>query len=122
MDLSNPLAALLVAAVIASPASAETFSYKAPSGANFLLRDQAIGCYRAYSFSTSSTLTDVASYYDRQAQKSGFKRSTVQHRPGFRFSNYQDANGFALSVAVNARSKPTTATVMYRGSNRPSHC
>ena len=122
MNLSNPLAALLVAAVIVSPALAETFNYKAPAGANFLLRDQAIGCYRGYSFSTSSTLADVAGYYDRQAQKSGLKRSVVQRRPGFRFANYHDANGFSLSVAVNARSKPTTATIMYRGRNRPPRC
>lgn len=122
MGISNRLVALLAAAAIASPVLAKPSQFPAPVGVTLLLRDQAIGCYRGYSFSTSSTLKDVVDHYDRQARKSGLNRSAVQQRPGFHFSTYNDASGFSLSVAVNAQSKPTTATVMYREGKSPIRC
>lgn len=121
-DLPESLAAIFIAGLVSSASWAQPPAYRAPSGVTFLLRDQAIGCYRAYSFSTSSALGDVAAYYDRQARKAGLNRSGVQRRSGFYFTTYQNTSGFSLSVAVNAQSKPTTATIMYRAGNKPPRC
>lgn len=122
MALPMPLAVPIVLAITASPVLAAASEYRAPAGVTFLLRDQAIGCYRGYSFSTSETLDDVANYYDRQARNAGLQGSTVKIGPGFRLATYNNATGSTLRVAINTRSKPTTATVMYRGGKRALRC
>jgi hypothetical protein len=122
IDLPKRLLAVLIAGGVPLVSQAQLPAYKAPPGVTFLLKDQAIGCYRGYSFSTPSSLNQVVEYYHQKARSAGLDRSDVQDRPGFYFSTYHNAAGFALGVAVNAQSKPTTATVMYRAGDGPVRC
>lgn len=115
--------------VAAATATTPAFAAQVPppGNASILLEDQAIGCYRGYSFSTAAGSDAVAAYYDRHAKDAGLKPANVQRRHGFYFATYNDTQSdttsrFAFSVAINSQSKPTTATVMYRpkGTAAPS--